>query len=288
MPLPTVDPEGTIAWLTEHAIPLLVAAVVLFLIYRWARPAIHRVLVRMMHRSDAAAGGDTALLEETDRRVATLEDLFAKILKFVVGVAAVVVVFGVFNLWPVLAGLGLVLAALTLAGQSIILDYLMGILILLEGQYFKGDVVQLGTVEGTVEEVGIRRTVVRDVLGTVHSVSNGTIRVSSNRTRTYATAIVDVDGIADRDVEAVIAMLDEVGAAMAADEALAPLLQDTPAYAGTIRLSSAGATLRLSGRVKPDARVKVETEMRRRIAAGLAARKIEPIRPGGYGEVRAR
>jgi small conductance mechanosensitive channel len=288
MALPTIDPTSTIAWLTEHAIPLLIAAVVLLLVYRWARPAIHRLLVRVMHRGDAALGGDTALLEETDRRVATLEDLFAKILKFCVGVAAVVVVFGVFNLWPVLAGLGLVLAALTLAGQSIILDYLMGILILLEGQYFKGDVVQLGTVEGTVEEVGFRRTVVRDALGTVHSVSNGTIRVSSNRTRTYATAIVDLEGIADRDVEAVIAMLDEVGSAMAADEALAPLLQDTPAYAGTIHLSSAGATLRLSGRVRPDGRAQVEAEMRRRVAARLAARGIEPIRPGTYGAVGTR
>ena len=176
-----------------------------------------------------------------------------------------------FDLWSVLAGLGLVLAALTLAGQSIVLDYLMGILILTEGQYFKGDVVQLGTVEGTVEEVGLRRTVVRDVRGTVHSVSNGTIRVSSNRTRTYALATIDLDGIADRDVEGVIEVFDAVGLALSEDDAFAGKLQDVPGYAGTIRLSSAGATLRLSGRTRPDARAQVEAEMRRRVAAGLAA-----------------
>jgi small conductance mechanosensitive channel len=288
MTLPTVDPQGLTAWLTQNALPLLIAAVVLFLVYRWARPALHRVLVRVMHAQQADLGDDPALVEETDRRVATLEDLFAKILRFAVGVTAVIVVFAVFNLWPVLAGLGLVLAALTLAGQSIILDYLMGILILLEAQYFKGDVVQLGTVEGTVEEVGLRRTVVRDARGTVHSVSNGTIRVSSNRTRTYALATVDVDGIADRDVEGVIEVLDGVGVALSADEAFAPLLQDVPGYAGTIRLSSSGATLRLSGRVRPDARFQVEAEMRRRVAAGMAAAAIEPIRPGAYGAADAR
>ena len=102
-----------------------------------------------MYAQQAELTGDPALIEETDRRVATLEDLFAKILRFAVVVALIIVVLGVFDLWSVLAGLGLVLAALTLAGQSIILDYLMGILILTEGQYFKGDVVQLGTVEGT-------------------------------------------------------------------------------------------------------------------------------------------
>jgi moderate conductance mechanosensitive channel len=288
MALPPVDSQSLTVWLADNALPLLVAAVVLFVVYRWARPAIHRVLVRVMHAQQAELAGDPALIEETDRRVATLEDLFAKILRFAVVVALIIVILGVFDLWSVLAGLGLVLAALTLAGQSIVLDYLMGILILTEGQYFNGDVVQLGTVEGTVEEVGLRRTVVRDVKGTVHSVSNGTIRVSSNRTRTYALATVDLDGIAGGDVEGVIEVFDAVGRALSEDEAFAGKLLDVPGYAGTIRLSSAGATLRLSGRTRPDARAEVETEMRRRVAAGLAARGIEPIRPGTYASVDAR
>ena len=288
MTLPPVDSQSLTVWLADNALPLLIAAVVLFVVYRWARPAIHRVLVRVMHAQQAELAGDPALIEETDRRVATLEDLFAKILRFAVVVALIIVILGVFDLWSVLAGLGLVLAALTLAGQSIVLDYLMGILILTEGQYFKGDVVQLGTVEGTVEEVGLRRTVVRDVKGTVHSVSNGTIRVSSNRTRTYALATVDLDGIAGGDVEGVIEVFDAVGLALSEDEAFDGKLLDVPGYAGTIRLSSAGATLRLSGRTRPDARAEVETEMRRRVAAGLAARGIEPIRPGTYAPVDAR
>ena len=203
-------------------------------------------------------------------------------------VAAIIVVLGVFDLWSVLAGLGLVLAALTLAGQSIILDYLMGLLILTEGQYFKGDVVRLGGIEGTVEEVGLRRTIVRDVRGTVHSISNGEIRIASNLTRTYATATVELDGIADKDVEGVIEVFDAVGVALSEDPAFAVLLLDTPKYAGTIRLSSAGATLRMSGRTLPEARVQVEAEMRRRVAAGLAAAGIELIRPGSYGSAGPR
>jgi small conductance mechanosensitive channel len=287
MPIPSVDSTNLIAWISTHAIPLLIAAIVLFVLYQWARPALHRVLVRVMHAQSAELGGDPALLAETDRRVVTLEDLFAKLLRFGIFVAAVCVILAVFDLWSVLAGLGLVLAALTLAGQAIILDYLMGILILTEGQYFKGDVVQLGMIEGTVEEVGLRRTVVRDVRGTVHSVSNGTIRVSSNRTRTYATATVDLDGIADADVEGVIEIFDAVGRALAEDDAFAAKLQDVPGYAATLRLSSAGATLRMTGRVNPEARAEVEAELRRRVAAGMAAKGIVPIRPGTYGATGA-
>jgi hypothetical protein len=86
----------------------------------------------------------------------------------------------------------------------------------------------------------------------------------------------------------VIEVFDAVGIALSEDEAFAGKLLDTPGYAGTIRLSSAGATLRLSGRTQPAARAEVEAEMRRRVAAGLAARGIEPIRPGAYAPVDAR
>ena len=96
------------------------------------------------------------------------------------------------DLLPVIAGLGVIIAAITLAGQSIVLDYLMGILIVLEGPYYKGDWIMVGTVEGTVEEVGLRRTTLRDNAGTFHSVSNGEIRIASNLTRVYARMQVDM------------------------------------------------------------------------------------------------
>ena len=133
----------------------------------------------------------------------------------------------------VLAGLGLLLAALTLAGQSVILDYIMGTLILVEGQYFKGDTISVGESRATVEEVGLRRTVLRDTQGIVHSVSNGTIRVSSNLTRIFAVAMVDIEGVRNRDVEAVIAIMDQVGREMSADPAWAGLIVEAPSYRST-------------------------------------------------------
>jgi small-conductance mechanosensitive channel len=170
-----------IAWLTAHGLALLLIAVALLFAYRWTRPAIHRFLVRVMETQARTLGADTGHRADVEKRVSTLEDLLAKVLRFTVLAALVAVILGVFDLWSVLAGLGIVFAAITLAGQSIVLDYLMGILILVEGQYFKGDVVLIGAVEGTVEEVGLRRTLVRDPRGVLHSISNGTVRASANR-----------------------------------------------------------------------------------------------------------
>jgi small-conductance mechanosensitive channel len=283
--MPSVSPEVNTftSWLSANFVALALISVLLFVAYRGARPLIHRVLVRAITAQAAATGEPDAGHElEADRRVATIEDLCDKLLRAGVIVGVIVLILGVFNLWPLLAGLGLVLAALTFAGQSIILDLIMGVLILVEGQYFKGDTVNLGGIEGVVEEVGLRRTVLRDLRGTLHSISNGVIRTSANMTRTYAAATVEIDGVADGDVETVIVILGEVGASLVADPDIAPLLQNVPGYTGTTRLSSSGATLRLSGRVRPDGRTRVETEMRRRVAAAMAAKGIQLIRPGAY------
>src|SRR5690349_13780140 len=235
--------NGATQWLSENAVGLLIVAGLLLFLYRGLKPFVRRILTRVLKAQESLAGDDPAHQEEVARRVATIEDLITRLLKSAVTIAIVAVILGVFNLWPALAGLGLVIAALTLAGQSIVLDYLMGTLILLEGQYFKGDIVRINAIEGVVEEVGIRRTQVRDVQGTLHSISNGMIRESANRTRTYATATVDIDGVADRDVERVIEILDAVGVDIAGDPTFAADVgsNEAPQYAGTIRLSAAGA-----------------------------------------------
>ena len=280
--MPTPNLEGLTAWLSDHWIALVLITAFAWIAYRGARPAIHRFLVRII-TAQRAASGETASEIETDRRVATIEDLLNRLLRLGVVLGLVALLMGLFDLWSLLAGLGLVLAALTFAGQAVILDMIMGVLILLEGQYYKGDTISVNTVEGVVEEVGIRRTLVRDTRGTLHSISNGLIRSSANFTRTYAAAIVDVDGVAEKDVEAVIAILNGIGEAIAADPELGPLLIATPGYAGTTRFSANGATLRLSGRVRPEARVRVETDMRRRVASDLSTAGVVLIRPAYRG-----
>jgi small-conductance mechanosensitive channel len=268
-----------IAWLSTNGLPLAIGIIVLALAYRWIRPAVHRVFERALRVQTDQLGDDPLLIGEATKRVETIEDLVDRLLRLGLILGIVILVLAVFDLWPLLAGLGLIVAGITLAGQSIVLDYLMGLLLLLEGPFYKGDTVRIGMVEGTVLEVGFRRTTVRDNRGIVHSISNGLIRESANLTRTYAVATIEVDGIADRDVEAAIEVLDAVGQAIAADPLWAGLIDEAPAYAGTTQLTSAGATLRLRGRVHPDARRRVEQEMRRRVAGEFSARGIEPIRP---------
>jgi len=278
--------QEVVDWLSSHAVAVVFWTVLLLVVYRFARPFVHRVLVRVIR--PPTVSGDTGVDEvaEVRKRVATLEDLFSKIIRFAVGVAFVVLVLSLFDAWSVVAGLGLLAAALTLAGQSIVLDYLTGILLLVEGPYFKGDVVMLLGIEGTVEEVGLRRTVLRDMRGTVHSIANGEIRIASNETRIFGTSMVEVSGIAPGDVERAIVAMDAVGEAMAADPEWGPQLLETPRYVATTAFTAAGATLRMTGQVRPARRGFVDAEIRRRLAAALAEAGVE-IRAARFPEPAA-
>jgi small conductance mechanosensitive channel len=277
----TAQTDALIAWLSTNGVALVVIALVVFLVYRWARPHLHSFLVDAIERQAETLGDDSARRVEIEKRVTTVEELLTKVLRGFVVLAVIGLVFAWFDLWGLLAGLGLVIAAITLAGQAIVLDYLMGVLILVEGQYFKGDTIRIGAIEGVVEEVGLRRTVIRDPRGALHSISNGMIRDPANLTRSYALAMVHIDGIADGDVERAIVALDAAGRAVADDPELKGTIIEVPRYTSTTQLSAYGATLRVAGRVQPEARLRVEAELRRRIAAELAAAEITPIRPVG-------
>ena len=269
------DTGPLVAWLQEQGLQLLVLVVIAFIAFRASRPLVHRLIARLIERGSRGSEVAELTADETRKRVATIEDLLSTVLKLAVVLVATLVLLTIFDLLPVVAGLGIVLAALALAGQSIVLDYLMGILIVLEGPYSKGDVVQIGAVEGEVEEVGLRRTILRDASGTVHSVSNGEIRIASNLTRIYARMVVDVTVAFATDLERATAIVNEVGVLMAADPEWAGRLLETPRLLRVDALGDLGATLRITGKVRAADRWAAPGELRRRLLAAFQANGIE-------------
>ena len=269
--------DTIVDWIVEYLVPLVIGVVVLLAIYRVLQPLIHRVVTGFVHVQQAALPESTPV-EETQKRASTLELVLEKLLRAGLLIAIVFLVLGVFNLWPLLASLGLIAAAITLAGQQIVLDYLMGILILIEGPYFKGDWILVNgpgvNVEGEVEEIGLRRTTLRDSVGAVHSVSNGLIRVSSNTTRVYSLATVDVQVLRPADLDRALALAAKVGRELDSAPEWGGRLFDTPVNTWVIALTLDGAVIRVQRRVPPTLRGPVTSELRRRLSAALAAESI--------------
>ncbi len=276
-----MTPDTLVTWVSANAITLVVGLVVLVVIYRFALPLMHRFVLAVLRAQHATLEQGGAPADEVRKRAATLEDVLARIIKFTVFALLIMLVLSVFDLWPMLAGLGLIAAALTIAGQAIILDYLMGILILAEGQYFKGDWLSVdmpsGIIEGEVEEVGLRRTVLRDARG-VHSISNGLIRASSNWTRVFSHLTVDLRILRGGQIDQAIKIVNSVGTEMASDAAWKDQLLEAPQFLYVVELGLDGAVLRLRGKVKPGQQWLAASDLRRRLATALAAEGIEIAR----------
>jgi small-conductance mechanosensitive channel len=283
--MPTFDPsdvDGLVAFLRENWFVIAFWGVVLVVGYRLARPLVHRVTVRVMRSTAGHVDADLAELSaaEAEKRAATIEDLVSKLLRLTIIVVGFLIVLALFDLLPVIAGLGIVFAAITLAGQSIVLDYLMGFLILVEGQYFIGDWISVGGVEGSVEEITLRRTVIRDATGTVHSVSNGVIRTSSNLTRLYAGLNVDVVVPYDTDIDRASEVVGRVGREMFEDPEWSGRLLDAPKLIRVGPLGDLGVTLKVGGRVRAADRWEAPGEYRRRLLAAFNAEGIAIARRG--------
>lgn len=199
-------------------------------------------------------------------------------------VAAIVILarLGV-NVGPLLAGAGIVGIAIGFGAQSLVKDYISGVLMVLEDQYGVGDVIDTGAVVGTVEDVGLRITRVRDLNGVVWYIRNGEIVNLGNRSQGWSFVAVDMPVSYSQDLDAVRAVVDEVGAAMLDDTAWADKLLDPPSVAGVEAVSGFAVTVRVTTRAAAQQQLPVSRELRERLKAAFDAAGIElPTQPPGY------
>ncbi len=136
-------------------------------------------------------------------RAETITAVLRSVATGIIGVFAGVYILGILglNLGPLIAGAGLAGVALGFGAQSLVRDFLSGIFLLIEDQYGVGDVVDLGEASGTVEQVTLRVTRLRDQNGTVWHVPNGEIRRVGNKSQQWARAVVDIAVSPNADLE---------------------------------------------------------------------------------------
>jgi small-conductance mechanosensitive channel len=263
--------QDLVSWFADNILLLLVVGGVLVLTYVYSGPIVAKVVRRTLRATDgdfSGAGVEDAELRKRSTTIAALVTTFIRLGIIAVGVLIFVGLTG--SEW-ILILVGLFLAGIVIAGQSIVLDYLMGVLILIEGQFFQGDNIELGDKpwKGTVESVGLRRTVVRDVDGTVYSISNGDLRSVANRTRIYAAGEVRVRGIRQGDLETVVGTMNRVGQEVAADPAFAESIVTAPQLTFVDEADELGSIAVMRGKVVAGDRWRVATEIRMRLDQAL-------------------
>jgi small-conductance mechanosensitive channel len=273
-----MDTSEPLRWLLGRGIALLVGTVVLLVVYRVGVTAIHRVVPAVIHAQATHLPSGSGSDDEVGKRITTIEDLLLRLLRVGVLAGLVVMVLAVFGWWNLLGGIVLLIAAIMFATRDVVLDYVMGFLLLVEGPFFQGDYVVVNGhpgVEGVVAEIGLRRTILRDGMGSSHAVSNGLIRLSSNRTRLFSVAVVDFTVPRAVDLDPALALAARVADEMRGDPAWADtFLADAPTEISVTGIGLDGPSIRLQQRVPTGDQGRVASELRRRMIAAMAAESI--------------
>jgi small conductance mechanosensitive channel len=181
---------------------------------------------------------------------------------------------------PLLTGVGLLGLTVSLGAQTLIKDYVGGLLILMENQYAIGDVVKVAGVQGEVDRITLRATHLRDEDGAYHIIPNGDIRLVSNLTMEWARALVEVGIEPQADMAAVVQTLEKAMRRARVDDAVRPRLLDTPQVEGWTGFKNGAVLVRLTAKTKPGKQWEVAMALRRYAVEALQAEGIQVALPG--------
>ncbi|WP_054712376.1 mechanosensitive ion channel family protein [Bacillus sp. JCM 19041] len=144
-------------------------------------------------------------------RMQTLEKLMLNVFSYVL---FFIIAFNIleslgFHLGPLLAAAGVLGLAIGFGAQGLVSDVVTGFFLLLERQLEVGDYVTAGGVDGIVEELGFRTTLIRGFDGTLHYLPNRNILNVDNHSRGNMRALVDLSIPAGKKTEESIQLVQD-------------------------------------------------------------------------------
>jgi len=167
------------------------------------------------------------------------------------------------------AGAGILGAALGFGAQSLVRDLISGIFIVFEDQYGVGDSVDLGQATGVVESVGLRVTQVRDVSGVLWYVRNGEVVRVGNQSQGWSRVVLDIPLAYSAPIEKARELILKAANSLATDPAIAKQLMGEPEVWGIELLTGEQVVLRLVQQVGPSHADDIARELRARIKVSL-------------------
>ncbi len=250
-------------------VAIILGAVILYYVIRTVSRRVIKVAGRKVSDSDLVS-------REQEMRARTLAGITRGL---IIGVIVVVVSLMIlkelgYDIGPLIAGAGIIGIALGFGAQTLVRDIIGGFFVLLEGQFYVGDVIQVGIVTGKVEAIKLRTTLVRDSEGVLHIIPNGEMRIVSNLTKGWSRVNLDVTVDYRQDLEKVEDVLREAAKKTARLPAVHAFIIDEPELLGIEDIVDGKVTIRLVARTEPFRDSEVARALRREVAMALGANDI--------------
>jgi small conductance mechanosensitive channel len=196
---------------------ILLGAIVIRIALRIASKRIVKTVVSGVNRASKNKRLDSIVADQRlTLRTRTIATVFDNFTSWGIAITALVMILSALgvNVGALIAVTTILGAAIGFGAQSLVKDLLAGIFIVFEDQYGVGDWVEIGSVSGEVEKVGLRVTEIRDIHGTLWFVRNGEINEVGNASQDWAAALLDFPFAYESNVDQVQGILTDVAKEM--------------------------------------------------------------------------
>ena len=249
-------------WVLNHGIKIIIIIFGAFIFLKASKVFFKKAI------SHYVAGAYHARSEEAkEKREKTLQAVFLSTIKVIIYLAAALIILSEAGIdtTPLIAGAGIIGLAFGFGGQYLMKDLISGFFIILEDQYRKGDVVKIADISGMVEDINLRRTVLRDLDGKEHHVPNGIIGTTTNMTKSWSRAHLDIGVAYKENVDYVFDVLNRLGKEMAEDPKWKDDILSPIKVAGLDDFAESAIIIKVFGDTKPIRQWDVMREYRRRV-----------------------
>ncbi len=243
----------------QNGIPQILFALLLAFLFQW----VIGLFVKRLHRH-------ADRLVANHQRAGQLRTMAAILRATSFGIAGfylltqILSALGV-SLGPFIASAGVIGLGISFGAQSIFKDMLTGIFILIENQYSVGDGIRIAGLSGTVEDLSLRVTRLRDSDGTVHIIPNSQITTVSNLSRDFSVGTLNISVDARENPDRVISVLRTLADSLRKDEAFRDVVIAEPSILGVDKIIGYEVIYPISVHVMVNQRDAVMRELRRRI-----------------------
>ncbi len=258
-------------WFFAHGIKIIAVIFIAYIILRSIDVLIEKSVRKIVVLDRFLSKDAEKKREDTLIRIFSVS---ASILVWILTALMVLQEVGV-AIGPLLAAAGIAGIAFGFGGQYLIRDLISGLFIIIENQYRIGDVVCFDKTCGSVEDISLRMTTLRDMDGTVHHVPHGEIKTVSNLSKTFARVNLDVGIAYNSNLEHVIMVVNKVGQELAEDAEWKDKIMKAPQFLRVDDFADSAIMIKILGETKPLMQWEVAGELRKRLVVAFNKEGIE-------------
>ena len=264
---------STYKLLFSKALPIFLVMIIGYLGLRVAANIVPELVKIYFSRSNQEEVIDK---DENNKRIETFAIVLRSILRVFIVTIAVFTILQIIGvpITSLVATFSVIAIAVGLGTQSLVKDIVQGLLIISENHLRKGDVVNIANKAGLVEDINLRRILLRDLEGALHVIPNSNTDVITNFTSKWSRVHIEIPVTYEEDIDKVISLINEVGRELGEESDFSQFIDENPEVLRVNSFDQSSLSVKIMGVTKPGKQWLIKGELLRRLKIRFDKEKI--------------